>query len=281
MFIKSPLNYTGGKFKLLSQLLPLFPQDMHTFVDLFCGGCNVGINVQADRVIFNDITPQLYDLYRQWQKDGYDNTIQYVENRIQHFQLSKTNEAGFLQLRETYNAERDIRDLFVLIAYAFNHQIRFNSAGNFNMPFGRNRSEFNKTMKKNLEDFVNQIVSSTYVFMNQSFEQLDLSALTPADFVYCDPPYLITTASYNENDGWNEACEYKLLGLLDQCNARGIRFGLSNVLENKGRKNDILIEWIDKNNYKVHHLHMTYGNCNYHALDKSVGTTDEVLITNY
>jgi len=281
MFIKSPLNYTGGKFKLLSQLLPLFPQDMHTFVDLFCGGCNVGINVQADRVIFNDITPQLYDLYRQWQKDGYDNTIQYVENRIQHFQLSKTNEAGFLQLRETYNAERDIRDLFVLIAYAFNHQIRFNSAGNFNMPFGRNRSEFNKTMKKNLENFVNQIVSSTYVFMNQSFEQLDLSALTPADFVYCDPPYLITTASYNENDGWNEACEYKLLGLLDQCNARGIRFGLSNVLENKGRKNDILIEWIDKNNYKVHHLHMTYGNCNYHALDKSVGTTDEVLITNY
>ena len=281
MFIKSPLNYTGGKFKLLSQLLPLFPQDMHTFVDLFCGGCNVGINVQADRVIFNDITPQLYDLYRQWQKDGYDNTIQYVENRIQHFQLSKTNEAGFLQLRETYNAERDIRDLFVLIAYAFNHQIRFNSAGNFNMPFGRNRSEFNKTMKKNLEDFVNQIVSSKYVFMNQSFEQLDLSALTPADFVYCDPPYLITTASYNENDGWNEACEYKLLGLLDQCNARGIRFGLSNVLENKGRKNDILIEWIDKNNYKVHHLHMTYGNCNYHALDKSVGTTDEVLITNY
>ena len=42
--IQSPLNYTGGKFRLLPQLLPLFPKDAGTFVDLFCGGCNVGIN---------------------------------------------------------------------------------------------------------------------------------------------------------------------------------------------------------------------------------------------
>ena len=42
--IQSPLNYTGGKYRLLSQILPLFPDDIETFVDLFCGGCNVGIN---------------------------------------------------------------------------------------------------------------------------------------------------------------------------------------------------------------------------------------------
>ena len=43
--IQSPLNYTGGKFKLLPQILPLFPKNINTFVDLFCGGCNVGINI--------------------------------------------------------------------------------------------------------------------------------------------------------------------------------------------------------------------------------------------
>lgn len=37
-FIKSPLNYTGGKFKLLPQLLDVFPKDIETFVDLFAGG---------------------------------------------------------------------------------------------------------------------------------------------------------------------------------------------------------------------------------------------------
>jgi len=31
--IQSPLNYTGGKFKLLPQILPLFPQNIDIFVD--------------------------------------------------------------------------------------------------------------------------------------------------------------------------------------------------------------------------------------------------------
>ena len=43
--IQSPLNYTGGKYKLLPQILPLFPKEIDCFVDLFCGGCNVGINI--------------------------------------------------------------------------------------------------------------------------------------------------------------------------------------------------------------------------------------------
>jgi len=54
---------------------------------------------------------------------------------------------------------------------------------------------------------------------------------------------------------------------------------LSNVLENKGKSNDILKEWSKK--YNINHLNNTYGNCNYHAKDKSTSGTDEVLITNY
>ena len=61
--IQSPLNYTGGKFKLLPQLLPLFPTDIDCFVDLFCGGCNVGINVKSQKVIYNDLNSHLLYLY--------------------------------------------------------------------------------------------------------------------------------------------------------------------------------------------------------------------------
>ena len=39
-YIKSPLNYTGGKYKLLPQILPLFPNEIDTFIDLFGGGYN-------------------------------------------------------------------------------------------------------------------------------------------------------------------------------------------------------------------------------------------------
>lgn len=37
-YIKSPLNYVGGKFKLLPQLMPLFPQNISKFIDIFGGG---------------------------------------------------------------------------------------------------------------------------------------------------------------------------------------------------------------------------------------------------
>ena len=57
--IASPLNYTGGKYKLLSQIFPLFPNNINTFVDIFCGGCNVGININAQRVICNDNNSKL------------------------------------------------------------------------------------------------------------------------------------------------------------------------------------------------------------------------------
>ena len=97
--------------------------------------------------------------------------------------------------------------------------------------------------------------------------------------VYCDPPYLITCASYNEQDGWNVQKEKELLNLLDELNNNGIKFALSNVLENKGKSNDILKEWSKK--YNIHHLNKSYGNCNYHTKDKSINSTIEVLITNY
>ncbi|MDK7859437.1 DNA adenine methylase, partial [Klebsiella pneumoniae] len=48
-YIKSPLNYIGGKYRILNQIMPLFPKDIKTFVDLFSGGGNVGINVKAEK----------------------------------------------------------------------------------------------------------------------------------------------------------------------------------------------------------------------------------------
>ena len=270
--VKSPLNYTGGKTKLLPQILPLFPDKVGTFVDLFCGGCNVGSNVNADKVIYNDYMCQIIEL---------EDTIQYIETQIEKFNLSKQNQEGFLELRKQYNEYRDIRDLFVLVAYAFNHQIRFNSKGEYNMPFGKDRSEYNKNMKTNLINFITRIQEQDSTFLNKSFDELNIEEFTKDTFVYADPPYLITVASYNENGGWNEQMEYKLLEYLDKCTENGIKFALSNVLEMNDKSNDILKKWAQEKGYNIHHLNYTYGNCNYHKLDKTVGLTDEVLITNY
>ena len=53
-YIASPLNYIGGKARILDQILPFMPAEIDTFVDLFCGGCNVGMNVKAGLTIYKD-----------------------------------------------------------------------------------------------------------------------------------------------------------------------------------------------------------------------------------
>ena len=61
------------------------------------------------------------------------------------------------------------------------------------------------------------------------------------------PPYLITCATYNEQDGWNDSLERELLQYLDSLHERGIHFALSNVLTSKGKTNHILMDWVNAN----------------------------------
>ena len=62
-YIKCPLRYTGNKYKLLSQILPLFPKNINTFVDLFAGSYTVGINVNANNYVCNDMITYLIEFF--------------------------------------------------------------------------------------------------------------------------------------------------------------------------------------------------------------------------
>ncbi len=281
---KSPLNYIGGKSKLLPQLLPLFPAEINNFVDLFCGGCNVGINSNANKIHFNDNLFFLIDMYKAFQQKSLDETLWHIEKRIDDFDLSLTNETGYKNLRHTYNTEKNPLDLFVLVAYSFNHQIRFNNNHEFNNPFGRERSSFNPKMRENLENFIIEIKENDVNFSSEDFEDFDFDNLGNDDFVYADPPYLITCGTYNDGKrgfkGWSEREEKSLLKRLDNLDNQGIKFALSNVLEHKGKENVILKNWVGKNpNYKVNYLNFDYSNCNYQKKDTNASV--EVLITNY
>ncbi|MFV0413193.1 MAG: DNA adenine methylase [Oscillospiraceae bacterium] len=88
--IQSPLNYTGGKFKLLNQLLSHFPKHINTFVDLFCGGGNVGVNVPAERVIFNDNSPYLLYLYNTFKNICKETVLQMIDEIIEAYGLSRS-----------------------------------------------------------------------------------------------------------------------------------------------------------------------------------------------
>lgn len=176
----SPLNYIGGKHKLLPQILPLFPNNIDVFVDLFCGGCNVGINAQANKVVFNDNLKYLIDLYKLLYSLPKEETLSHIRNRISEFDLSLTNNDGYISLRKLYNEKRNPLDLFVLVAYSFNHQIRFNTAHEFNNPFGKERSSFNPRMENNLIEFINRLQSRDVLFSCFNFKDTRKTSNTKA-----------------------------------------------------------------------------------------------------
>ena len=302
--IQSPLNYTGGKFKLLPQILPLFPKDINTFVDLFCGGCNVGINIESKEVIYNDLDEHLLYLYNTFKNLDKDSTFDWIYQIIEKYNLSDVSRFGydfyncnsseglgnynkdkFLKLREDFNTKTS-EDyyyyvmLYVMIVYAFNNQIRFNSKGEFNLPVGKR--DFNGKMAEKLSIFIDRIKEQNCTFTCKDFRDFNISELSSSDFVYADPPYLITCATYNEQGGWDTNSEKDLLAFLDKLNERNIRFALSNVLRSKGKENKILIEWLEKNQdrYKTFYLNYNYSNSNYQTKDKT-SSAEEVLIVNY
>ena len=119
-------------------------------------------------------------------------------------------------------------------------------------------------------------------FYTRDFREISLDGLGAQDFIYCDPPYLITNGSYNDGNrgfhDWGEDEERALYEYLDEANARGIRFALSNVFDHKGMENKILKNWAQK--YTVHYINSSYSNCNYQFKAKNDATV-EVLVTNY
>jgi DNA adenine methylase len=285
-YIKSPLNYIGGKHKILSQIIPLFPKNIKCFVDLFAGGCNVGMNVTAEKIIFNDNLTYLIALYQYLQNTEISITLNYIQSQINKFNLSKENETGYKDLRNYYNNTKHPLDLMVLVSYSFNHQIRFNNNHAFNNPFSKNRSSYNTNIDNNLKEFCHFIHNNSVEFMSSDFNKFNYTALSDNDFVYCDPPYLISTGTYNDGkrgfNGWGIDDEINLLNILDSLNQQNIKFGLSNVIQHKGQTNIYLEEWLKNNkNYTVHTINHHYANSNYQKINRNKEQTIEILVTNY
>lgn len=279
-YIKSPLNYIGGKYKLLPQLMKYFPTNVNTFIDLFSGGFNVGINVKSNKTICNDINDFIIGLYKELYNNSIENVLQRINTNIKEFGLSKENESAYKKFRIHYNETKDPIDLYTLTCYSFNYQFRFNNNREYNNPFGRKRSQFSENMKNNLILFSNKLKDMNIDFSSKEFDQVSIENLGQNDLIYCDPPYLITTGSYNDGNrgfkDWKEEEERNLYKFLDKANQQHIKFALSNVMEHKGKENVLLKEWSKK--YKVIYLEHDYSNSSYNT---KKGKSKEVLIINY
>ena len=197
----------------------MFPKQIDTFVDLFCGGCNVGINVQANKIIYNDLDEHLLYLYNTFKNLDKEATFEWIYQIIDKYGLSLVSKNGydfyncesskglgdynrdkFLKLREDFNTKTSedyyyYTMLYVIIVYAFNNQIRFNRDGKYNLPVGKR--DFNAKMVSKLSDFIDVLQAQNCTFTCKDFRKFDTSVLGSNDFVYVDP-------------SWNHICLGKL-----------------------------------------------------------------------
>lgn len=301
--IRSPFNCIGGKYRLLAQILPLFPKHIGIFADLFSGGCNVGINSDCGRVLFNDINTPLQNLLKTFKSTDKETVFGFINGVIKKYGLSMSREHGyayygcesskglgnynrkrFLKLRDDFNSleRHDVMYsimLYVLTAYSLNNQIRFNSEGKFNLPAGKR--DFNHKSQSKLSDFIDRIQTAGYEFLNLDFRKFDFSGFEQNGFVYADPPRLITGAAYNGKISWTENDEKDLLDLLDSLDAGGIRFALSDVLESKENENSMLWDWLSQNSGKYKAVNLSYADAHpCHTKSRAV-SSKQALIVNY
>lgn len=290
IYVGSPLNYTGGKFKLLPQILPMIPAKISTFVDMFSGGGVVAANIDAEKTIINDLQNEVVSVIRamvESDTEGFINDVKEVQNS---FGVTKSNKDGYLALRKFYNAgNRNPEVFFGMVSASFSNQIRFNKKGNFNMPSGVRKDQsnidgdsknqnlmLNPKQESKMRTFSSALKEKRITFSSVDFIDFDIEQLDRNSFVYLDPPYLITDATYNKL--WTLEHEQKLYALMDRLTEKGIKFALSNVLKHKGFENKTLINWAK--NYNVNYLNVSYGNASYQRKERKSPSV-EVLITNY
>ncbi|RXY97026.1 Dam family site-specific DNA-(adenine-N6)-methyltransferase [Malacoplasma penetrans] len=295
---RSPFFYVGDKYKIIKQINKFFPKNIKRLIEPFCGGGSVFLNTEAKYYIENDNNYWMIELHK-FLCSFKNNPVlffQKLEDEITKYNLSASkmgitvpleykklyiktyfaifNKKAYANVRNDFNKDKsNYTLLYILLIYGFNHMLRFNSKGDFNLPVGN--VDYNKNVYNALENYFNFLTKGNIDFKCLDFRTfLKSLEFDKDDFIYLDPPYLITKSEYNKN--WTEKDERDLLVILDEINDLGIKFALSNVLRYKDKKNNMLISWSKK--YNVLKIKSNYISYHDNSTNKII---DEVLIINY
>lgn len=296
--IRSPFFYVGDKYKLMPQLKTLIPQNVDLYIEPFLGGGSSMLNIQAKHYKVNDIDPyviKLHQLLSEY-KHRRDDLFNELFTLINHYQLScsfksinvpdelkkqyvktyyaKFNKDNYTKIRKDFNQNQDnLILLYLLLIYGFNHMIRFNQKGLFNLPVGN--VDFNRNVFTALNQYMDFIESNDIEFFNLDYKDfLAMLDIGQNSYVFLDPPYLISMSEYNKL--WNEEKEIELCNFLDQLDKKGVRFGITNLIHHKERFNQVFFEWSKK--YFCYNIKSNYISFN----DNSIkANSKEVFITNY
>ena len=280
MYINTPFNYTGSKYKLLEQITPLFDKSKENFIDLFAGGGSVYTNIVEyyDKILVNDIITDLINIHKELMNSND------IINEVKQIVPNKTDQETFLELRKSYNNDKSAVKLWALMLSSTNNMMRFNKKFQYNQTFGK-RSYSDATQKK-VDIFTKHIrqYKDKIIYTSVDFYKIKPKSNT---FVYIDPPYgsiikdnkpsnkQISEAGYNNY--WSKEHETKLYNYIKELDDNGNTFMISGVLEHKGERSWLLDKLIS-DGYIYKELDFNYSGV---ARKENKHNTKEIIIMNY
>ena len=232
------LKWAGNKFRVLPHLIPHIG-DPKRYIEPFGGSLSVALNISADEYILNDINKDLYCLYTNVDKE-------FVGECRELFTDDNNTRERYLELRKEFNSEEDCRKRAKLFLYlnkhAFNGLSRYNSKGEYNVPYGKeNKDSKTGRIVKTKAHFPEQelnyfrdVFSNRKVeFFNTSFSDEALyKNVSSGDVVYFDPPYIPVSDTANFTDYATEGFSYdqqvQLAELAESIANRGAKVIVSN-----------------------------------------------------
>ena len=296
--IRSPFFYVGDKYKLMPQLKQLMPKDIEQYIEPFVGGGSSFLNSKGTSYMLNDVDSYVVELHRQIGSytgkaeelfeelfdiiDFYGLSCSYrgicvpeeMKKKYVKTYYSKYNKDAYIRMRKDFNENKDdFLRLYLLLIYGFNHMIRFNGNGDFNLPVGN--VDFNNNVYQALNNYLEFVGEHEIEFFNMDYISfLEKIKFGKNSYVFLDPPYLISMSEYNKL--WNDKKEDELCEYLDSLNDRGIKFGITNLITHKGKVNQRFLDWSKK--YCAYDVKSNYISFNDNTIKVD---SQEVFVTNY
>lgn len=220
--MKPLVKYRGGKSKEIPQIIKHIPQFDGRYIEPFFGGGALYFHLEPKKAIINDINVKLIAFYNGVKTDYNKLRIEldeiekiYSINRRSFEELkSKTpelrveddNDTLYYQIRDMFNdlSEKKYSDTllyFFINKTAYSGMIRYNSKGEFNVPYGR-YTNINTSLVTNAH---HKLLSNTDIF-NLDYSNIFKMA-EEDDFMFLDPPYDCIFSDYGNTehkDGFNE-----------------------------------------------------------------------------
>ncbi len=268
------LKWVGGKRQILAAITEHMPENINTYnyVEPFIGGGAVLFYLQPENAIINDFNAELINVYKVIKNDldGLIRDLKKHKNNAEYFYKLRgvDRTTGFKKLSPVQRASR----IIYLNKTCFNGLYRVNSAGEFNVPFGKykNPNIINEQVLKSVHKYLN---SNDIQIINDDFEEI-LTKLDDNSFVYLDPPYhpISQSSSFTGyvQGGWEKKDQIRLRKACDELNRKGIKFLQSNS------STDFI-----KEQYKAYNISIVRANRAINSDGTNRGEIDEVLIRNY